>query len=95
MLAQLSHEHQRTALRLSGDAGGEGVSRGARSAHAAVVVVLCWVGVCVCVCVVGQHCPGGLCKDCPSLPSCGRISNSSEGFPPHHKNRKYVEKNRN
>ena len=74
MLAQLSHGHQRTALRLSGDAGGEGVGCGAGSAHS-VVVVLCWVGVCV-LCCGSELSSVGLCKDCPSLPSCAGIFNS-------------------
>lgn len=72
MLAQLSHEHQRTALRLSGDAGGEGVSCGAGSAHS-VVVILCWVG--VCVYVVGQHCPRVVfAKIVPVCPHVGEYS---------------------
>ena len=65
MLAQLSHGHQRTALRLSGDAGGEGVGCGADSAHS-VVVVLC----CVC-CVVGQNCPQLVCAKI--VPVCPHV----------------------
>ena len=77
MLAQLSHGHQRTALRLSGDAGGEGVGCGADSAHS-VVVVLCWAGVCLCVCVcvcvccvVGQNCPQLVCAKI--VPVCSHV----------------------
>ena len=67
----LSHEHQRTVLRLSGDAGGEGVDCGADSAHSVVADVL---GRCVCVCVccvVGRHCPQLVCAKI--VPVCPHV----------------------